>query len=75
MPADDETLTYAKLRATFHTMQAEIAAIELPMFLSDSWPIYKILKEGGRLVELDGKTYAVPAEFFKLKLPEPSFRP
>lgn len=56
----DETLTIEKLVALHRQIEVERDAADLDMFLSDDWPVYKILRDGGVILQApDGTFYAV----------------
>jgi len=60
---DASVLTLEKLQQTMRELEVEQDARDLDMFLSDDWPVYKILRSGGAIIQTGGKFYAVDRKF------------
>lgn len=57
---NEPTITYESLKETLRQLEASQLDAELPIFLSDLWPAYRILKNGGYLyIAADGSVYAI----------------
>ncbi len=52
-------LTIDVVKKLMRDIEAEQDAADLDMFLSDNWPAYRLLREGGSIVECDGKYYVI----------------
>jgi hypothetical protein len=49
-------ITIESIAQACRDLEVERDAADLDMFLSDNWHTYRILREGGRLIEVGGKT-------------------
>ena len=70
-PSPQGELTLETLRDVQRRLDMAEADHELNVFLSDNWQAYKLLKQGGRVVEVNGTYFVCGKEFFEgLKLRE-----
>jgi len=65
----ESDLTLEKLQQTMRDLEVEQDARDLDIFLSDDWPFYKIIRDGGVVIHVGDSLYAVPRSFFSLRLP------
>lgn len=56
---NDKPLTLQTLQETMKQIEFAEMDNEMNMFLSDNWNLYKIIKNGGAIIQVGDKYYAV----------------